>query len=74
MKVICLHCSFLLFLVAFYAHGGVPEDYKGKPFQDSTYSRARRVFRAAYKPHDTTWAGKGLPITTRTRSTTAAAS
>ena len=38
MKVICLHCSFLLFLVAFYAHGGVPEDYKGKPFQDSTYS------------------------------------
>jgi hypothetical protein len=38
MKVIGLQFALLLSLVGFYVDGGVPEDYKGKPFQDSTYT------------------------------------
>jgi hypothetical protein len=38
MKLVGLQFALLLFLVGFNVHGGVPKDYKGKPFQDSTHS------------------------------------
>src|SRR5258708_10990631 len=38
MKALGARFALLLFLVGSYADGSVPDDYKGKPFQDATHT------------------------------------
>jgi len=44
------------------------EDYKGKPFQDSTYSAGPQSIPGRLQATRYDLGGEGLPITTRTRS------
>jgi hypothetical protein len=74
MKTFVAPFALLLLLAGFTGDEIVPPNYNGKPFQDALTQQALSQSLAASKPHSTTWVAKESPITTRIRSTTAAAS